>query len=78
MIDSLLDFLKDPVSLGLIGAAAVVLFGPSAWGSVNGLLGRLKKTNSTGKVITELLALRDSNPEIKEELNAAIVKLLGE
>lgn len=78
MIDSLLDFLKDPVSLGLIGVAAAVFLGPSAWTLIKGLLGRLKKTNSTSKVITELLALRDSNPEIKEELNAAIVKLLGE
>ena len=78
MIDSLLELLKDPVSLGLFGVAAMVLLGPSAWGLVKGLLGRFKRTNSTGKVITELLSLRDSNPEIKEELNAAIVKLLGE
>ena len=78
MIDNLLEILKDPVSMGLVGFAVVVLFGPSAWTHIAGLLGRLKKANSTGKIITELLALRDSNPEIKEELNAAIVKLLGE
>lgn len=78
MIDSLSELLRDPISMGLIGVAAVILLGPSAWVPIKGLLGRFKRTNSTGKVITELLSLRDSNPEIKEELNAAIVKLLGE
>jgi len=64
-----IDLVKDPVTIGLVITAAVVLIGPA-------FLKLFKPKNSNAALIKDLLAVRDRSPEIKDEINKAIQKLL--
>ena len=64
-----IDLIKDPVAIALVVTAVVVLIGPA-------LLKLIKPKKGHAAVIKDLLAIRDRTPDIKEEVNRAIQKLL--
>lgn len=65
----MIDLIKDPVAIALVITAVVVLIGPA-------FLKLFKPKNGNAALIKDLLAVRDRSPEIKDEVNKAIQKLL--